>query len=74
MAGLPAWCLYSVGLAKEGLDQIRRILDPRNALKTDCRVNKHPDCCVLCALNNDCGRLPMHVRCRCQPEPFLTME
>jgi hypothetical protein len=55
-----------------GIDDVLDVLDPELLLDTGCRVIKHPDCCVLCAANNDCRRLPMHFRCRCRPEGYLT--
>jgi hypothetical protein len=55
-------------------DEVMKMLDPRQITALGCRVIKHPDCCVLCAANNDCDRLPVHVRCRCKPEGYLTIE
>lgn len=50
------------------------LLDPERLLRLGCRVKKRPGCCVLCAANNDCARLPMHVRCHCVPEPYFMAE
>jgi hypothetical protein len=57
-----------------GADEIKKLLDPKNALATACRVKKHPNCCILCAANNDCTRVPLHFRCRCVPEGYLEIE
>jgi hypothetical protein len=67
-----AACLFLIEV--EGADDVKRKLDPKIALETGCRVIKHPDCCVLCAANNDCTRIPLHWQCRCKPEGYLTLE
>jgi hypothetical protein len=36
-----------------------------------CKVIKHPDACILCVANDDCDRLPVHVKCRCKPAPIV---
>ena len=69
-----AVCKGGVSFVQSSVDQVKKLLDPRNALEMDCRVKKHPDCCILCALNNDCDRLPMHVRCRCTPDVYLKFD
>lgn len=66
-------CTYSIGLSKASYDAAMDELDERN-LEARCRVIKHPQCCVLCAANNDCTKLPVHFRCRCRPEMYLTLE
>lgn len=64
-------CVVIVEWTRESLADLRKALDPNNVLHTGCKVKKHPDCCHLCTLNEDCSRLPVHVNCRCQPEPVL---
>lgn len=56
------------------VDDVLSQLDPRRMLEMGCRVKKHPDCCVLCAGNNDCRKLPIHVRCRCKPEFYFMLD
>ena len=58
----------------EGSDDAKRELQPELALSLGCRVMKHPDCCVLCAANNDCDLIPLHWNCRCRPEGYLEIE
>lgn len=70
----PITCRYEIQFDKAGTDEVKKMLDPNNVLGTGCRVGKHPDCCVLCALNEDCDRLPMHGQCRCTREPYLMIE
>lgn len=65
------WCHFGVRFAAEALASLKAALDPDNALHWGCRVIKHPDCCVLCALNENCQDLPMHANCRCKPDRFL---
>lgn len=57
------WCHFGVRFAAEALASLKAALDPDNALHWGCRVIKHPDCCVLCALNENCQDLPMHANC-----------
>lgn len=64
-------CMLVVKWAKEGLAKVKAMLSPENVMESGCRVKKHPDCCHLCVINNDCSKLPMHVHCRCTPEPYL---
>lgn len=54
-------CVFYTRVANA--DEVKKTLDPKNALATGCRVAKHPDCCVLCAANNDCMRVPLHFNC-----------
>lgn len=70
----PITCRYELTFEKAGVDEVKKMLDPSNVLGTGCRVIKHPDCCLLCANNDDCDRLPMHANCRCEPEPYLMTE
>lgn len=67
-----AACQYSVVVNRQSVDEVTKSLDMDVLTGLGCRVLKHPDCCVLCAANNDCARLPMHWNCRCRPEGFLT--
>lgn len=72
MGELPDWCVYSVDFTRESLEQVRKMLDPPNITTGfGCRVVKHPDCCILCAMNDDCERIPLHYNCRCKPEGYL---
>jgi len=69
-----AWdtaCVFFLRVS--GADEIKKMLDPEKLTKTGCRVVKHPDCCVLCAANNDCARVPLHYNCRCKPEGYLEL-
>jgi hypothetical protein len=74
MASRDDECTYQVWLSKADLDDIKRQLDPDFLSRAGCRVIKHPDCCVLCAINNDCSRIPLHWNCRCKPEGYLELE
>lgn len=68
-------CLFYVEFTRESREEVKKMLDPPNILTgLGCRVVKHPDCCVLCAANEACERLPMHFRCRCKPEGYLELE
>jgi hypothetical protein len=67
----PADCTFKLEIHPDQMRQIEEELDIERLTKYGCRVKKHPDCCVLCATNNDCRRVPVHVNCRCTPEPFL---
>lgn len=67
-----AVCQYSVSVNRENSEEIKKSMDIDQLTKIACRVLKHPGCCVLCAANNDCSRLPVHWNCRCRPEGFLT--
>ena len=64
-------CTYSASVSKSSLAEAKRLLEAVQKLEMGCRVIKHPDCCVLCAANNDCGRLPVHYNCRCKPDNYL---
>lgn len=66
-----ARCILPVTFAADSLAALHAMLDPNNVMHAGCEVKKHPDCCVLCVLNNDCSRLPVHIRCRCVPEVTL---
>jgi hypothetical protein len=72
--GIPPECLFFAGVTPESVRQVQKFLDYEKVMKLCCRVKKHPNCCVLCAANNDCTRIPMHVRCRCVAEPFICDE
>jgi hypothetical protein len=67
-------CTYQVWLSEASVAEIKRLLDPDYLTRAGCRVVKHPDCCVLCAMNNDYSRIPLHFRCRCRPEGYLELE
>jgi hypothetical protein len=69
-----AVCTSTTQYASDGIAAVKRMLDPNNAMEMDCRVKKHPDCCVLCRLNDDCDKIPLHVRCRCTPEMYFKFE
>lgn len=56
-------CTYQVWLSEASVAEIKRLLDPDYLTRAGCRVVKHPDCCVLCAMNNDCSRIPLHYNC-----------
>lgn len=60
-----------MSVSQSDTDDVKRMLDPENIVDVGCRVLKHPDCCVLCAANNDCTRVPLHFNCRCRTEGFL---
>lgn len=65
-------CSFTVEVAESALRAVKKMLDPDNVFKSGCRVVKRPDCCILCKNNNSCDRLPVHVRCHCKPEFYLT--
>jgi hypothetical protein len=67
-------CEFSSIVSSDDVAALMKLLDPKVLLGTGCRVKKHPDCCMLCAMNEDCSRLPIHIRCRCEPEPFMTFD
>jgi hypothetical protein len=67
----PSTCTFSVELDRDSLREVEDLFDIDRLTRYGCRVKKHPDCCVLCAANNDCRRVPLHFNCRCEPEPFL---
>lgn len=52
-----------MSVSRSDTDDVKRMLDPENIVDVGCRVLKHPDCCVLCAANNDCTRVPLHFNC-----------
>lgn len=56
-------CFFSAEVDHEAAAQVVKALGSEGLLKTGCRVVKHPNCCVLCAANDDCGRIPLHVHC-----------
>lgn len=64
-------CIYTIRVLESSAQEVFKALDPETLTKLGCRVLKHPDCCVLCAANNDCTRVPLHFRCRCKIEGFL---
>lgn len=64
-------CVYSIQVSEPDAQEIRKMLDPENVIGMGCRVIKRPDCCVLCRMNEDCSRIPLHVRCHCTIEPYL---
>jgi hypothetical protein len=64
-------CVIGIKAATDAVAVLKAMLSPTNVLDSGCRVRKHPDACALCVANNDCSRLPVHVNCRCQPEPYL---
>ena len=70
-ARVDAACLFSVEV--QGAEDAKRELHPDNVLEMGCRVIKHPDCCILCAANEDCARIPLHFNCRCVPEGYLAL-
>lgn len=41
------------------------------SVRTGCRIIKRPNCCILCLMNEDCSRVPLHYRCHCVPEPMV---
>jgi hypothetical protein len=65
-------CTYPIRVDPSTLAEVKRLIDPDHLSRAGCRVIKHPDCCVLCAMNNDCTKVPMHFRCRCKTEVYLT--
>lgn len=67
-----AACQYSIVVNSQSVEDVKKSLDFKVLTSLGCRVLKHPNCCVLCAANNDCARLPMHWNCRCRPEGYLT--
>jgi hypothetical protein len=71
---IPPECLFFAGVTSDSVRQVKKFLDYRKVMNLCCRVIKHPNCCVLCAANNDCTKVPMHVRCRCRPDPFICDE
>jgi len=71
-ARIDAACLFAVAISN--IDDVLKQLEPDNALEAGCRVIKHPDCCAICALNNDCDKVPLHIQCRCKRDGFLTFE
>lgn len=54
-----------------GLDDALESINPEAFSELACRVIKRPDCCALCAANEDCRRIPLHVRCHCVPEFYV---
>lgn len=74
MADVDPNCTYQVWLSKADLEEIKDLLDPEYLTRAGCRVIKHPNCCILCAMNNDCTRIPLHFHCRCKPEGYLEVE
>jgi hypothetical protein len=64
-------CYYPIKIDPSSLAELKRLLDADHLARVGCRVVKHSDCCVLCAMNTDCTRLPMHWRCRCVAEGYL---
>lgn len=64
-------CTFHIKVDPSSLAELKRLLDVDHLSRAGCRVKKHPDCCHLCAMNNDCTRLPLHFECRCVPEGYL---
>jgi hypothetical protein len=64
-------CFFAAEPDHEAAARVLKALGSEGLLKTGCRVVKAPDCCVLCAANDDCARVPLHPRCRCRPEPSV---
>lgn len=67
-----AICEFFVSPTAASLAAVKALLNPNNVLGTGCKVGKHPDCCGLCAANDDCDKLPVHPECRCYRIPTLT--
>lgn len=65
-------CLYSIQIT--GIDEIKKMLEPENALGPGCRVRRSPTACAICVRNNDCDRIPLHPNCRCTREAYLAIE
>lgn len=65
-------CVLSVNFARDTLPALKAMLEFGNATHAGCRVIKHPGACAICVANNDCAKIPLHVQCRCKPEPYLT--
>jgi hypothetical protein len=62
-------CNISVAIARETQALVEEMLSPEFIERNcQCKVIKHPDCCVLCRVNNDCAKIPMHIRCRCRQQ------
>lgn len=70
---IDAACTYQAVVDEKKADDLKRMLEPDDLMRMDCRVIKHPDCCAPCRANNDCERLPMHVQCRCRRDDYLTL-
>lgn len=66
-----ARCVFPIKFARDSLALMKAMLDPEYVMHSGCRVKKHPGACVLCVKNNDCARLPIHPRCRCEPDVYL---
>lgn len=64
-------CVVAFQMAAESVANIKKMLHALNGLDSGCRVQKHPDCCHLCEVNNDCSKVPVHVNCRCERVPYL---
>lgn len=64
-------CFFATDVDHEAAAQVLKAPGNEGLLQTGCRVAKHPNCCVLCAANDDCARIPLHVNCRCKPEPSV---
>jgi hypothetical protein len=71
---VPPECLFTAGVTPESVRDALKCLDFDDLLRLGCRVIKHPNCCALCAANNDCTKIPLHVRCRCKPEFTVGIE
>lgn len=61
-------CLYGIAINATAL---LAALHPDKALVAGCEVRKQPDCCPLCAMNNDCNRVPVHEHCHCVAEAVM---
>lgn len=67
-------CFYVVSFSPASVQRVKEMFDPKRVLERGCRVIKHPNCCVLCAVNDDCRRLPMHFHCRCRPQFYFMID
>lgn len=65
-------CYFPIQMTN--VDEILELLHPDRLLEHGCRVIKRPGCCALCAANEDCRRIPMHVRCHCVPELYFMID
>ncbi len=67
-------CTFSASFTKTSMDEILYALDAKRIQEMGCHVIKHPGCCVLCAMNDNCWRLPVHFRCRCRPSFYFMLD
>lgn len=66
-------CNFFLSVDPRSLADTRAEMTIDNMLETCCEVIRQPDCCILCAENDDCARLPMHWNCRCKPSMYFKM-